>query len=1004
MVEPEQPAPDGQLSIGVLGPFEVTLAGRPVTLTAHRLRALLAALAVSAPEPVSVERLTAAIWEDDLPKTPRRTLQLYVTRLRGLLGAGSIVTRPVGYALEIEPGCVDALRFSWLLDSLAAAPDAAAERALLVEAIRLWRGTPFEGVPSPWLEKSVAPPLLERYLTAVERRADLAAGESDLGELVPLLGELVARYPLRESLWVRLLVATAGSGRPAEALELYEVVRTHLADELGTSPGPELRQVHADLLAGRSPTTTATRADTAGRTVPRQLPTDIAGFTGRDGEISALDQMLPADVGAVTIFAISGSAGVGKSALAIHAAHRLSDRFPDGQLYVNLQGATAGLQPLAPLDVLGRFLRALGAEAASVLAEVEEASALFRSVVAARRLLIVLDNAADSAQVRPLLPATTGCTVLVTSRRMLPDLVGARHIALDVLEPADALTLLSRIAGPARITAEPEAAREVARWCGNLPLALRIAGARLAARPAWPVAALAERLADTQRRLDELELAEVGVRASFAVSHQQLADSTDPVDRAAARAFGLIGVLDGPDVSTPVAARLLDLSHAQAERGLERLVDAHLLETPVPGRYRLHDLLRLYAREQVAEHDQDLPSSAALTRALGFYVATAWHTLALLRRGDYRLGRADERWLSGGLQFPDERAALEWLEAERANLLVAVQQSARDPDVPPELAIQLAQALFGYLSVRCYWEDRVQVNQTALEVATRLGDHAAQGQALVDLGLSRFRQGRYDEAVANHREALAIFRRLGDRHGLATSAGGLGFTLERLGRHDEALVHLQESLAINQELGDRRGTATALSYLGETYLRLDRPDEALDCLLESLAIDRELEDRWGESIGLLNLGKVHERLGRYDDALACYRGGLAINREADDQDGVAHCLNGLGAVHRRQGRYELALGCHRESLAIQRELGDPFCLAESLRELGLTLQATGRIEEAEQHLREVLSIFEQLKSSDAAEIRALLANLRNGGSRPASTIGNGTEGSSYERVSSASAT
>jgi DNA-binding SARP family transcriptional activator/tetratricopeptide (TPR) repeat protein len=976
MVDREPPASDRHLSVGVLGPFEVSLAGRPVTLTARRLRALLAALAVWAPDPVSADRLTSAIWEEDLPETPRRTLQLYVTRLRGFLGAGSIVTSPTGYALTIEPGRVDALRFSRLLDGLAAAPDAAAERELLAEALRLWRGTPFEGVQSAWLEKSVAAPLLERYLTAVERWADLAVDESDSGDLIPLLGELVSQYPLRESLWVRLLVATAGSGRPAEALDLYEVVRKSLAEELGTNPGPELRQVHADLLAGRSPTTTGIRRDTADRAVPRQLPTDVAGFTGRDEEMSALDQMVPADVGTATIYAISGSAGVGKSALAIHAAHRLSGRFPDGQLYVNLQGATAGLRPLAPLDVLGRFLRALGADAASVLADVEEAGALFRSVVAARRLLIVLDNAADSAQVRPLLPATPGCTVLVTSRRMLADLAGARHLRLDVLASADALTLLGRIAGPARITEEPEAASEVARWCGNLPLALRIAGARLAARPAWPVAALAERLADTQRRLDELELAEVGVRASFAVSHQQLTDSTDPVDRAGAQAFGLIGVLDGPDVSTPVAARLLDLSQAQAERGLERLVDAHLLETPLPGRYRLHDLLRLYAREQVAEHDPDLARSSALTRVLGFYVATAWHTLDLLRPGDYRLGRADERWLTGGLQFPDTRAALEWLEAERANLLTAVQQGARNPAVPPELAIQLAQALFGYLSVRCYWEDRIQVNQTALAVATRLGDHAAQGQALVDLGLSRFRQGRYDEAVANHREARAIFRRLGDRHGLAASAGGLGFTLERLGRHDEALVHLQESLAINQELGDRRGMSTALSNLGETYLRLNRPDKALDCLLESLAIDRELDDRWGESIDLLNLGKVNERLGRYDDALACYQNGLAINREADDPDGVAHCLNGLGAVHRRRGRLELALGCHRESLAIQRELGDPYCLTESLRELGLTLQATGRVEEAGQHLHEALSILEQLQSSDADEIRALVAHLQ----------------------------
>ncbi|MEV6491656.1 BTAD domain-containing putative transcriptional regulator [Actinoplanes sp. NPDC051633] len=420
MIDLDPPNPYGQLCVGVLGPFEVSLTGRPIALTSPRLRALLATLAIAAPEPVSADQLTTAVWDDDLPKVPRRTLQLYVTRLRGLLGPGSIGTYPAGYALETDPECVDAVRFSRLLDRLAAAPDAAMERAVLVEALRLWRGTPFQDVRSAWLETSVAAALLERYLTAVERRTDLAVDDNDSDGLVPLLRQLVALHPLRESLWARLLVATTRAGRPAEALDMYEVLRKHLANELGTDPGPELRQIHADLLAGKPPTIGGTRRSTGDRTVPRQLPMDVAGFTGRETEMSVLDRVLSADVPAVTIYAISGSAGVGKSALAIHAAHRLSGRFPDGQLYVNLQGATAGLQPLAPLDVLGRFLRALGADSAGVPTEVEEAGAQFRSTAAARRLLIVLDNAADSAQVRPLLPATPGSMVIVTSRRMLP--------------------------------------------------------------------------------------------------------------------------------------------------------------------------------------------------------------------------------------------------------------------------------------------------------------------------------------------------------------------------------------------------------------------------------------------------------------------------------------------------------------------------------------------------------------------------------------------------------
>jgi NB-ARC domain len=373
-----------------------------------------------------------------------------------------------------------------------------------------------------------------------------------------------------------------------------------------------------------------------------------------------------------------------------------------------------GLPPLEPLEVLVRFLRALGVGPGAIPGDLDEAAGLFRSVAAGRRLLVVLDDAADAAQVRPLPPAAAGCGVVVTSRRVLASLEAAHHLQLDVLAPAEAVALLGRLAGKGRVAAQPEAAAEVARLCGHLPLALRIAGARLAARPAWPVAAMAQRLADAQHRLDELELAEVGVRASFQLSYEQLRTGGDPTDRAAADAFGLLGALDGPELGVAVVARLLDVADATAETALERLVDAQLLESPSPRRYRLHDLLRLYARELACQHHDEAERAAALTRALEFWTATAWHTLALVRPGNYRLALADDRWSKGGLEFADSQAALAWLEAERANLLAAVRQAATSPGVPGELAIQLAQALFGFFSVRGYWDDWAQVNQTAL--------------------------------------------------------------------------------------------------------------------------------------------------------------------------------------------------------------------------------------------------------------------------------------------------
>jgi tetratricopeptide (TPR) repeat protein len=670
---------------------------------------------------------------------------------------------------------------------------------------------------------------------------------------------------------------------------------------------------------------------------------------------------------------VVGTAGVGKSALAIHAAHRLAGRFADGQVYVNLQGAAVGSAPLGPLEVLGRFLRGLGVDPAAIPGDLEEAAALWRTQVASRRLLVVLDDAVDAAQVRPLLPAAPGCGVLVTSRRELASLEGAHQLHLDVLAPDEAIQLLGRLAGPQRVAAEPQAAAQVARRCGHLPLALRIAGARLAARPSWPVRTLADRLADAQARLDELELADIGVRASFTVSDQQLRASGDPADRAAAAAFGLLGMLDGPELGVPVAARLLDMGEQAAERVLERLVDAHLLETPTPGRYRLHDLLRLYARELAIERYREAERAAALTRALGFYAATTWGTLAVLRPGDYRLARADHRWRDGGLELADEHSALAWLEVERANLLAAIQQAATTPGIPNELATQLAHALFGFLWVRGHWDDWVRVSQLALAAAQRTGDRAAQAHAHNDLGLAHYRQGRYEQALGCHQEGLAIFRELGDRRGQAASLNNLGIVYEEQGRYQQSRACHKASLAICRELGNQRGQAISLGNLGNVHERQGRYDQALACQQESLAIFQELDDRYGQAVTLHNLGKVQMRRDRYEKALACLKTSLTIFRELGDRDGQAASLTELGVVFRRQGRPDRALAGQQQSLAIRRELGDRRGQAESLRELGETLRELGRHEAARAHWREALGILEQLGTTHADQIRALLA-------------------------------
>ncbi|HKN50589.1 MAG TPA: tetratricopeptide repeat protein, partial [Actinomycetota bacterium] len=642
----------------------------------------------------------------------------------------------------------------------------------------------------------------------------------------------------------------------------------------------------------------------------------------------------------VVISAIDGMGGIGKSALAIQVAHELAGAgaFSDGQLYVNLRGATVGLPPLDPLDALGRMLRGLGVEPTQIPTETEEAAARFRSLAAGRRLLVVLDNAAGPEQVRPLLPASPTSRVVVTSRRVLATLEGAHPLHLDVLPHDQALELLARIAGPERTAADPDEAAEVVRHCGHLPLAIRIAGARLAARPGWEVGELVVRLADATRRLEELQQGELAIRASFDVSLEGLQRSPDPTDEAAAAAFGLLSLPHGPDLGVAAAARLLDQPEPGTRRLLERLVDAQLLETPRPGRYRFHDLVRLHARSHAERRHAEPERLGALTRMWAFITATTWATLALLRPGDWRVAAADPRWAGGGLEFPDASEGLVWLEAERANLVAAIPQiGALAPVIPAALACQLTQALFRFFEVRGYWQDGVQTNCIALELARRTGDRPAQADAHNNLGIFYERLGRYEEAIACHQDSLTTFRELGDRRGEAYNLNNLGIVHRLLGRYEEATACHQDSLTIKRELGDRRGEAASLN----------------------------------------NLGMAYERLGRYEEAIACHQDSRTIFRELGDRHGEAASLNNLGIVYERLGRYEEAIACQQDSLTICRELGDRRGEAEALRDLGDALRATGRSSEAEAGWREALTICEALEIPEADEIRDRLATLPN---------------------------
>jgi DNA-binding SARP family transcriptional activator/tetratricopeptide (TPR) repeat protein len=931
----------------VLGSLETrSTGGAPVRLGAAKHRLLLAILLLEANQPVHAGRIVTALWPGRPPSSAAAVLRTYVSALRRSLGLArtggpaALLSVPGGYRLQVEPGELDLSVFTDLCRrgrQAFAGGDVASAAVLLRGALDLWRGAPLEDVPldGEWIAR--LDEVEEQRLAAVEAWAEAALATGRHDDVAAELRPIVAAHPLRERLCEHWMLALYRAGRQADAFAAYQRLRGETVAELGVEPGPALVRLRQRILdvdpALRLP---------GGRMlpiVPRQLPPDISEFTGRDAEVGRLESVLTNESGAVAIAATCGPGGIGKSALAVHVGHRLAHRFPDGQLYVDLRGA--GPAPVQPMAALGPMLRALGMSGDEIPDTLAETAAAFRALTADSRLLVMLDNAGDVAQVRPLLPAGAGCAVLVTSRQVLATLDGATHLQLEVLARHDSLALLGKLVGAGRVAADLEGAERLAGLCGHLPLALRIAAARLAARPSWPAGELAARLGDATRRLDELQFADLGVRASFQVSYQSL------VDDELVAAYPLLSVLDVPHLSLPVAARLLDRDERRTERLLERLVDAQLLETPAPHRYRLHDLLRLFARELAEQSNTPAERAAAVARAVDWYTATTWRTFRLLRPGDLRERTHED----GGARFADTTAALVWLEAERANLVAVVRQGS---------SVDLAQALFGFLQVHSHWHDLIAVNQAALAESRRTGDLAAQAQACCDLNVAYDAQGRYDDAIRFLTEGLRIFRLLNDKRGQAACLNGLGVVYDSQQRYTEARTCLEESLSVREETGDRFGQALSLNNLGVVHKRLAQHAEALRCYERALTICEQVGDHRMKAGLLTNVGEIYERQGHHAEALAYHEQSMHLFRRLGDRQGQALNLGNQSTLHQHQENYHKARICLEECLAIQQELGDRRGQAECLDQLGDLLNQQGRTEEARATWQDALTIFTDL--------------------------------------------
>jgi DNA-binding SARP family transcriptional activator len=916
-----------------------------VAVSAGKQRAVLAVLLARANRVVSFGELADAVWDGTPAAGARTTIRNYVRVLRRGLGpaaGGRIVTREPGYLIRLGEDELDLLRFAGLCEEGGAAVRASTwQRAsdALGEALALWRGTPFADIPCQLLHRDEGPAWEQLRLQAIEWRVDADLHLGRHGQLVPELQAIAAGNPLRERFHAQLMLALARCGRRAEALDAYQQARGVLVAELGVEPSAELRHLQQQVLAGDlgpipapGPGLAAAAqtpgaghrlaASPSGGTPPRHLPAGVRHFSGRSSELALLS-VLPDDAGGpgetAQIALISGPAGVGKTALAVHWAHRVAESFPDGQLYVDLRGFGPSGTPTAPGEVLRGFLEALRIPASLLPAELEARAALYRSLVAGRRMLIVLDNARDAAQVRPLLPAGPGCVVVVTSRSQLTGLVaaqGARPVTLSVLAGAEARDLLAGRLGAERIAGEGEAAADLVRLCGGLPLALAITAARAAARPAFPLAALATELQDTAGRLDALAAGDpaMDVRAVFSWSCQQLGD-------AAARMFRLLGVHPGPDISAPAAASLAGISPAQARQALAELAGCHLVTEHLPGRFAVHDLLRAYAAEQAAACDSTAQRDAAVRRALDHYLRTA-HAAALLLdpvRPPLSLAEAEPGARPEALA--DREHALAWCRAEHP-VLLAVTARAAEAGFSCQ-AWQLPSVLATFFYQQGHWHDWVTTQHTALAAALHAADLTGQARCHLNLGSAHARLGSGQAARTHLLQALDLCEKTADFLGQARAHLVLAIAAGTQGHHREALHHAGLALTLNRSAGAVPGEAAALRMTGWNHARTGDQQQALASCEEALRLHCELGDRHGEAMAWDCIGYAQHQLGRYHQATDSYRNALSIYRQFTHHYDNAETLLHLGDTHHAAGDGKAARSAWNQALAILDNLHHP---------------------------------------------------------------------------------
>ncbi|HLT09676.1 MAG TPA: BTAD domain-containing putative transcriptional regulator [Micromonosporaceae bacterium] len=936
------------LQYRILGPIEVWCGSHQVALGGPRQRLVLAVLLIHANQVVSMDRLVDEIWPERPPPSALANVRTYVAGLRSALpsrnGSGPITSRPGGYLLNVGSEELDLTLYESLVATSAAARsrnDLPAEVAALERAAALWRGTPLADVPSSPRVAAVRAYLEEQQAALVEERARALIDLGRYGEAAAVLRRHVAIYPLRERGHYLLVLALHRNGSPGDALAAYRAARETLLRELGVEPGPELARLHREILTDEAQHPSDPGEVSAGSPVrgappvPAQLPMDVRGFVGRVAELRRLDALVrdaPAPAGdgapagsgdeahaAVVIAAITGPAGVGKTALAVHWAHRIAHRFPDGQLYLNLRGFDPSNSTMSPAEAVRVFLEALQVPSARVPTTFDAQVGLYRSLLAGKRVLVVLDNARDADQVRPLLPGAPGCVVVVTSRNRLTSLVaaeGAHSIMLDLLTAAEARSLLSHRLGERAVRAEPEAVEDIVTSCDRLPLALAVVAANAAAHAGRPLADLAARLRQGGDNLDAFSAGDpsTDLRAVFSWSYHSLS-------REAARVFRLLGLHPGSDFGAASVASLAGVAAARARALLAELVRAHLV-VEVPGdRFAFHDLLRAYAAELVNTVDEPGDREAASLRILDHYLHTAHAAAMRMRPGRIPIELRPASPGASPETFDQRSDAQTWFATERGQLTAAVDLAARIGRATH--AWQLAWAIEDYLDFAGHWDDLRLVHASAVRATEQAGDRAGQASAHSGLGRAYTRLGEFDRAHEHMRVASDLYAELGEYARQAAVLRNIGVMLcSQQGRHAEALAYGERALKVLPADCMPEERAYVLSALGWFHAQVGNHHRALDYCRSALAVPGVSDPGFRGSVMDI-LGNVHHRLGDYQEAIASYRQAIEVYNSLGIALYKAKSLAWLGDAYHSAGTTASAVRAWEQAIQIFEQLDPP---------------------------------------------------------------------------------